>query len=62
MDDCVNDVALASAEVIFGESGKDVQAEDFKTEMRDVRTSSSAGLDSFAIMLPLKEKDAYEIK
>ena len=50
MDDCVNDVAFVSAEVIFGESGKDVQAEDFKTKMREVRASSSAGLDSFAIM------------
>lgn len=50
LDDCVNDVAYVSAEVIFGESGKDVQAEDFKTKMREVRASSSRGLDSFAIM------------
>ena len=50
LDDCVNDVAFVSAEVIFGESGKDVQAEDFKTKMREVRASSSGGLDSFAIM------------
>ena len=50
LDDCVNDVAFVSAEVIFGESGKDVQAEDFKTKMREVRASSSKGLDSFAIM------------
>jgi U3 small nucleolar RNA-associated protein 20 len=51
LDDCVNDVAFVSAEVIFGESGKDVQAEDFKTKMREVRASSSGGLDSFAIMV-----------
>jgi U3 small nucleolar RNA-associated protein 20 len=50
LDDCVNDVAFVSAEVIFGESGKDVQAEDFKTKMREVRASSSKGLDSFAII------------
>ena len=50
LDDCVNDVAFVSAEVIFGESGKDVQAEDFKTKMREVRASSSRGLDSFAIV------------
>ena len=50
LDDCVNDVAYVSSEVIFGESGKDVQAEGFKTKMREVRASSSGGLDSFAIM------------
>ncbi|EKM83155.1 hypothetical protein AGABI1DRAFT_118514 [Agaricus bisporus var. burnettii JB137-S8] len=50
LDDCVNDVAHVSAEVIFGESGKDVLAEDFKTKMREVRGSSSRGLDSFAMV------------
>jgi len=50
LDNCVNDVAHVSAEVIFGESGKDVEAEDFKTKMREVRASSSRGLDSFALM------------
>lgn len=50
LDDCVNDVAHVSAEVIFGESGKDVLSEDFKTKMREVRGSSSRGLDSFAII------------
>ena len=50
LDDCVNDVAHVSAEVIFGESGKDVQSEDFKTKMREVRSSASRGLDSFAII------------
>jgi len=48
LDCIVNDVAYVSAEVIFGESGKDVQAEDFKTKMREVRSSSSKGFDSFA--------------
>jgi U3 small nucleolar RNA-associated protein 20 len=50
LDNCVHDVAHISAEVIFGESGKDVQAEDFKTKMREVRASFSKGLDSFAII------------
>lgn len=47
LDDCVPDVAHVSAEVIFGESGKDVQSENFKTKMREVRSSSAKGLDSF---------------
>ena len=50
LDETVNDVAHISAEVIFGESGKDVQSENFKTKMREVRASSGKGLDSFAIM------------
>ena len=50
LDSCVGDVAHISAEVVFGESGKDVQSEDFKTKMREVRSSSAKGLDSFAIM------------
>ncbi|KAI0070349.1 hypothetical protein K474DRAFT_1670178 [Panus rudis PR-1116 ss-1] len=50
LDDCVFDVAHVSAEVIFGESGKDVQHEDFKTKMREVRSSSAKGFDSFAIL------------
>ncbi|GJE97349.1 DRIM domain-containing protein [Phanerochaete sordida] len=50
LDDCVNDVAHVSAEVIFGESGKDVQSEDFKTKMREVRGSAAKGLDSFALI------------
>ncbi|PBK92675.1 hypothetical protein ARMGADRAFT_967204 [Armillaria gallica] len=50
LDDCVSGVAHVSAEVIFGESGKDVRSEDFKTKMREVRGSSSKGLDSFSIL------------
>lgn len=50
LDECVADVAHISAEVVFGESGKDVQSEDFKTKMREVRSSSAKGLDSFAIL------------
>ncbi|KAG6860769.1 hypothetical protein C0995_007801 [Termitomyces sp. Mi166 len=50
LDDCVNDISYISAEVVFGESGKDVQSQDFKTKMREVRSSASKGLDSFAII------------
>ncbi|KAH9925892.1 armadillo-type protein [Epithele typhae] len=50
LDSCVADVAAVSSEVIFGESGKDVQAEGFKTKMREVRGSSSRGVDSFALV------------
>jgi U3 small nucleolar RNA-associated protein 20 len=50
LDSCINDVADVASEVIFGESGKDVQAEGFKTKMREVRGSSSRGLDSFTIL------------
>ncbi|KAG2158692.1 armadillo-type protein [Suillus bovinus] len=49
LDDCVADIAHVSAEVIFGESGKDVQHEDFRTKMREVRSSSSKGFDCFGL-------------
>ncbi len=48
LDNCVEDVAHISAEVIFGEPGTDVQSEGFKTKMREVRSSGSKGLDSLA--------------
>jgi len=50
LDNCVEDVAHISAEVIFGEPGKDVESEGFKTKMREVRSSGSKGLDSLAII------------
>ncbi|ESK84634.1 u3 snornp protein utp20 [Moniliophthora roreri MCA 2997] len=50
LDDCVADVAHVSAEVVFGESGKEVQAEGFKTKLREVKSSTSKGLDSFSIV------------
>ena len=49
-DNCVEDVAFVSAEVIFGESGKDTRSEGFKTKSREVRSSSSKGFDSFSIL------------
>lgn len=53
LDDCVVDVVNIAAEVIFGESGKDLQAEGFKTKMREVRTSTSKGLDTFQLVARL---------
>jgi U3 small nucleolar RNA-associated protein 20 len=50
LDNCVEDVAHISVEVIFGEPGKDVQSEDFKTKMREVRSSGSKGFDSLGII------------
>ncbi|KAH9007602.1 armadillo-type protein [Lactarius deliciosus] len=50
LDNCVEDVAHISAEVIFGEPGRDVQSEGFKTKMREVRSSGSKGLDSLGII------------
>ena len=49
-DDCVEDIAYLSAEVIFGESGRDTRSEGFKTKSREVRSSSTKGLDSFSIL------------
>lgn len=49
-DSGVNDIAHVSAEVIFGEPGKDVESEGFKTKMKEVRGSSSRGMDSFALV------------
>jgi U3 small nucleolar RNA-associated protein 20 len=53
LDDCVTDVVNIASEVIFGESGKDLQAEGFKTKMREVRTSTSKGLDTFQLVARL---------
>jgi U3 small nucleolar RNA-associated protein 20 len=49
LDGCVDDIAHIASEVVFGESGKDVQHEDFKTKMREVKGSASRGLDCFAL-------------
>ncbi|KAI9441558.1 armadillo-type protein [Lactarius indigo] len=50
LDNCVEDVAHISAEVIFGEPGRDVQSDGFKTKMREVRSSGSKGLDSLGVI------------
>ena len=49
LDGCIDDIAHIASEVVFGESGKDVQHEDFKTKMREVKGSASRGLDCFAL-------------
>ena len=50
LDSCASSVAHIATEVIFGESGKDVQAEGFKTKTREVRSSSTRGLDTFGVI------------
>jgi U3 small nucleolar RNA-associated protein 20 len=50
LDSCVDDIVHVSAEVVFGQSGKDVLSEDFRTKMREVRGSNSRGMDSFALI------------
>ncbi|KZV87291.1 hypothetical protein EXIGLDRAFT_773803 [Exidia glandulosa HHB12029] len=50
LDAAVADIVHVAAEVIFGQSGKDVLSEDFKTKLKEVRGSSSRGLDTFALV------------
>lgn len=50
LDEVAASVAEVSAEVIFGQSGKDTQGEDFKTKIREVRSASSKGLDAMTIL------------
>ena len=49
LDGCIDDIAHIASEVVFGESAKDVQHEDFRTKMREVKGSASRGLDCFAL-------------
>lgn len=49
-DVAIEDAVHASSEVIWGESGKDVESEGFKTKMREVRGASSRGLDNFQLV------------
>lgn len=50
LDDCVVDAIHVAAEVVFGQSGRDVESEGFKTKSKEVRSSSSKGLDTFGIL------------
>lgn len=50
LDETAEDVAEVSAEVIFGQSGRDTQGEDFKTKMKEVRGAASKALDSFTLI------------
>lgn len=53
LDDAVEDAVQISAEVVWGESGKDVVAEGFKSKMREVRGANSRGLDTFQLIARL---------
>ncbi|EJT96886.1 hypothetical protein DACRYDRAFT_119713 [Dacryopinax primogenitus] len=50
MDSSAAGIAHVASEVIFGQSGKDVMNEGFKTTFREVRSSSSKGLETFQII------------
>lgn len=50
LDNCVSDAVHVSAEVIFGRSGKDVQSDTFRSKMKEVKGSSSKGMDTFAVL------------
>ena len=53
LDEAVEDAVQISAEVIWGESGKDVVAEGFKTKMREVRGANTRGLDTYQLVARL---------
>lgn len=50
LDAAVEDAVNAAAEVIWGESGKDVATDGFKTKMREVRGAASRGNDTFQLI------------
>jgi len=50
LDEAVNDAVRISAEVVWGESGKDVANDGFKTKMREVRGASSRGFDTIQLL------------
>lgn len=50
LDDCVADSVHVAAEVIFGQSGRDVESEGFKTKSKEVRSSKNKGLDTFGLL------------
>ncbi|KAH7099278.1 armadillo-type protein [Auriculariales sp. MPI-PUGE-AT-0066] len=49
LDNSVADIVHVAAEVVFGESGKDVQSEGFTTKLKEVKGSASRGLDTFSL-------------
>ncbi|ORX36413.1 hypothetical protein BD324DRAFT_651653 [Kockovaella imperatae] len=53
LDDSVEDAVRISAEVIWGESGKDSQNDDFKTKMREVKSAPSRAFDTFQLLAKL---------
>lgn len=53
LDDAVGDVVTVSAEVIWGQSGRDVDAEGFKTKMPEVNGAAKAAYHSFELISSL---------
>ncbi|ODN80830.1 hypothetical protein L202_02973 [Cryptococcus amylolentus CBS 6039] len=53
LDDAVQLAVQIAAEVVWGESGKDVDSEGFKTKMREVRGATSRGFDTFQLLSQL---------
>lgn len=53
LDDAVADVVTVSAEVIWGQSGRDVDAEGFKTKMPEVNGAAKAAYHSFELISSL---------
>nr|XP_019012391.1 U3 small nucleolar RNA-associated protein 20 [Kwoniella pini CBS 10737]OCF51172.1 U3 small nucleolar RNA-associated protein 20 [Kwoniella pini CBS 10737] len=53
LDDAVELATSVSAEVIWGDSGKDVASEGFKTKMREVRGATSRGFDTLQLLSQL---------
>ncbi|KAG9319003.1 armadillo-type protein [Chiua virens] len=49
LNGCIDALTHVTSEVVFGESSKAVQHEDFRTKMREVKGSTSRGLDCFAL-------------
>ncbi|KAJ9108547.1 hypothetical protein QFC19_002263 [Naganishia cerealis] len=53
LDSAVGDVVTVSAEVIWGQSGRDVDAEGFKTKMPEVNGAAKAAYHSFELISSL---------
>ena len=53
LDIAVNDAMRISADVIWGESGKDAANEVYKTKMREVRSATTRGLDTVQLLARL---------
>ncbi|KAL7419756.1 U3 snoRNP protein [Cryptotrichosporon argae] len=53
LDEAIEDAVAIEAEVVWGESGRDVVTEGFKTKMREVRGAASRALDTFQLVARL---------
>ncbi|WWC59942.1 uncharacterized protein I303_102505 [Kwoniella dejecticola CBS 10117] len=61
LDDAVELATSVSAEVIWGDSGKDVASEGFKTKMREVRGATSRGFDTLQLLSQLASPSKMSI-